>query len=389
MTSPTTRSQLAASHRLVIKIGSTCLTNDAGHLDPQRLTTLVNALATRLAAGREVVVVSSGAQAAGMRPLGLTARPRSLAEAQAAASVGQGLLMAEYTRAFADHGRTVGQVLLTSRDIVRRSTYGNADRALTTLLERGVVPIVNENDAVATDEIRFGDNDRLAAFVAHLVRADALVLLTDVDGLRTAPPSRPGSRRIAEVFTAADLEGIEVSGRGSEVGTGGMITKVHAATLATSSGIPVLLTSADTLDQALDPDLGAEEAAEFGTFFHVTGKRLAAKRLWLGYAAAARGKLHVDQGAATAVTSGKKSLLPVGVTRVEGEFNPGDVVEILDPAGVILARGVVGYSWRDLEEIKGLSLAEITRRLGPGRGVEAVHRDELTPHARSRRPTQA
>jgi len=294
--------------------------------------------------------------------------------------------MAEYTRAFGSHGRTVGQVLLTSRDIVRRSTYGNAERALVTLLERGVVPVINENDAVATDEIRFGDNDRLAAFVAHLVRADGLVLLTDVDGLRTAPPTRPGSVRIAEVVDSEDLEGISVSARGSAVGTGGMATKVHAAGLATSSGIPVLLTSVNRLAEALDPSIGEEEAAQHGTFFHVTGERLTGKRMWLGYAAAPRGRLLVDPGAAEAVTSGKRSLLPVGVVGVEGEFTPGDVVEVVDPTGMIVARGITGYSSADLAKVKGLSLAAIQDRLGPRQALEAIHRDELTPHARSRRP---
>ncbi|MDR3202086.1 MAG: glutamate 5-kinase, partial [Bifidobacteriaceae bacterium] len=306
------RSELAAAGLVVVKVGSSSLTDPAGFLAPDRLTALADALADRHAGGRRVVLVSSGAQAAGMGPLGLTRRPRNLAEAQAAASVGQGLLLARYTAAFGARGIRVGQVLLTAQDVVRRAHYRNAERALTTLLDRGVIPIVNENDAVATDEIRFGDNDRLAALVAHIVRADGLVLLTDVDALYSAPPARPGARRVRRVEGPGDLEGIEVSGRGSAVGTGGMTAKVQAAALAASSGIPVFLAAASRVGAALDP--GAEDSAASGTFFAVTGRRLTHRRLWLGYAAQPRGRIRVDAGAARAVTEGKKSLLAVGVT---------------------------------------------------------------------------
>ncbi|MDR1825682.1 MAG: glutamate 5-kinase [Bifidobacteriaceae bacterium] len=379
---PSTRAELAAAHRLVVKVGSSSLTDDAGHLDPDKLTALVDQLAAHRARGHEVVLVSSGAQAAGMGPLGLTRKPKDLAQAQAAASVGQGLLMAHYTRAFAAHGLQVGQVLLTAEDVVRRSHYRNALRVLGELLHSGIVPVVNENDAVATDEIRFGDNDRLAALVAHLVRADGLVLLTDVDGLYTAPPSRPGARRIEEVTSFDDLAPVEVTGRGSAVGTGGMVTKVQAAAMASTSGIPVLLTDAATVGQALT-------GAPVGTFFHVTGRRVPARRMWLGYAAQMKGHLVVDDGAVRAITSGKKSLLAVGVVGFAGEFGVGEPVEIRSLAGRVVARGLSGFTSAELAQVKGLSEDQIAAVLGADRAVPAVHRDELVTQAGSRRPEAA
>ncbi len=238
------RQDLASARRVVVKVGSSSLTTAAGGLDASRLDALVDVLAQRRLAGGDVVLVSSGAIAAGLAPLGLSKRPRDLASQQAAASVGQGLLLAEYARAFGRAGLTVGQVLLTAEDVVRRTHYGNAQRTLERLLTLGVVPVVNENDTVATHEIRFGDNDRLAALVAHLVRADALVLLSDVDALYDAPPSRPGAQRIAHVRGPEDLSGVTVGSAGvAGVGTGGMTTKVEAAGIATSAGVPTLVTA--------------------------------------------------------------------------------------------------------------------------------------------------
>jgi glutamate 5-kinase len=339
----------------------------------------VDALAAHINSGHEVVLVSSGAQAAGSLPLGLSAGPRNLTEAQAAASVGQGLLIAHYTRAFIAHGLRVGQVLLTAEDVIRRSHYRNARRVLDGLLEAGIVPIINENDAVATDEIRFGDNDRLAALVSHIVRADALILLTDVDGLYTAPPGKPGSERIRDVATFDELEAVRVTGRGSKVGTGGMVTKVQAAAMASSSGIPALVTAATELRAALAGE-------DTGTLFQVTGKRVSARRMWLGYAAKMRGRLTVDVGAAKAITKGKKSLLPVGVVAVSGDFGVGEPVEIVDPQGVTVARGLSGFTSDELRKIVGLSEAEVAAKLGSERAVPAVHRDELVTQARARRP---
>jgi glutamate 5-kinase len=358
------------ARRVVVKIGSSSLTDDEGLLDAARLTALVNTLAARRAAGGEVVLVSSGAIAAALPVLELARRPKDLATQQAAASVGQGLLVAHYTRAFAAHGLRVGQVLLTAEDVIRRGHYRNAHRSLTRLLELGVVPVINENDAVATREIRFGDNDRLAALVSHLVHADALVLLTDVDALYTAPPSRPGSRRIAVVEDVAELADLEITASGSHVGTGGMVTKVDAAAIASGAGVPVVLTRADTLGAALAGE-------DVGTWFSPASKRVTSRRLWLAHAADTRGRVVVDAGAVRAITHGKKSLLAAGVVAVEGGFEAGDPIEIAGPDGAVVARGLVSYSSDELPARLGRSSAELRETFGDGHDREVVHRDDM------------
>src|SRR6476659_10840336 len=242
------RSSVRDAHRVVVKVGSSSLTRDGGSLDVARLNALVEVLAARREAGSSVVLVSSGAIAAGITPRGLAKRPRDLATQQAAASVGQGALVAAYQRAFGAHGLTVGQVLLTADDVTRRSHYINAKRTLDRLLELGIVPIVNENDTVATHEIRFGDNDRLASLVAHLVHADGLVLLTDVDALYDGPPSRPGTTRVPTVVGCAGLAAVAIGGTGSSGGSGGMVAKVDAASIANAAGITTVLTSAERVE---------------------------------------------------------------------------------------------------------------------------------------------
>ncbi len=366
----TDRRLLPDVHRVVVKVGSSSLTDDSGKLDPRRLHDLVDVLAARVSSGHQVVLVSSGAIAAGMDPLGLARRPRDLATQQAAASVGQGLLVAHYTRAFADHGLRVGQVLLTADDTMRRGQYRNAQRALDRLLDLGIVPIINENDTVATDEIRFGDNDRLAALVSHLVHADAMTLLTDVDGLYTGPPTHPGSQRIAQVRGPKDLDGIDVTAKGSGVGTGGMVTKLESVAIATASGIPVVLTSADQV-------AGALAGEDVGTWFAATGRRTSTRLLWLAYAARTRGRLVLDEGAVTAVVERGKSLLPAGVTSAEGDFHAGDPVELVDTAGVVIARGLVAYSAEEVPDLLGHSTSELRAELGKGYDRELVHRDDL------------
>ncbi len=364
------RDELPTAGRVVVKVGSSSLTTPEGHLDPARLGAVVDVLAARRAAGTQVVLVSSGAIAAGIGPLGLASRPRDLATQQAAASVGQGLLVAHYTRAFAAHGTTVAQVLLTAEDTWRRGQYRNAHRALTRLLDLGVVPIINENDAVATDEIRFGDNDRLAALVSHLVHADALALLTDVDALYTGPPSRPGSQRIAEVRSLGEIEGVDVTARGSSVGTGGMVTKLESVAIATQSGIPVVLTSAALAGEAL-------AGKDVGTWFAATGRRRSMRLLWLAHAARTRGRLVLDAGAVRAVVDRRTSLLPAGVVRVEGAFEAGDPVELVDEEGTVLARGLVAYEADEIPQLLGHSTGELRDSLGPGYDRELVHRDDL------------
>jgi glutamate 5-kinase len=367
---PAARQDVAEARRIVVKVGSSSLTTAAGGLDADRVDALVDVLA-KAREGREIVLVSSGAIAAGLAPLGLDRRPRDLARQQAAASVGQGLLVARYTASFARYGVRVGQVLLTSDDVSRRTHYRNAFRTLEQLLAMGAVPVVNENDTVATDEIRFGDNDRLAALVAHLVRADLLVLLSDVDGLYDGDPSTPGTSRIAEVSGPHDLDGISIGSAGrAGVGTGGMVTKVEAAGIATGAGVPVVLTSAVHAADAL-------AGRPTGTYFHRTGKRSAGRLLWLAHASEPRGALRLDAGAVRAVTERGSSLLPAGLTAVEGEFTAGDPVDLLDDAGRPVARGLVNFDARELPRLLGRSTRDLARELGPAYEREVVHRDDL------------
>ena len=394
------RPDIATAGRVVVKVGSSSLTTADGEIDGDAIAALAQALATRRrgaasasdgASGGEaqVVLVSSGAIASGLVPLGLSRRPSDLATQQAAASVGQGLLIARYTAAFARHGIRTGQVLLSADDLMRRTHYRNAQRTLDRLLELGVLPVVNENDTVATDEIRFGDNDRLAALVAHVTRAGALILLSDVDGLYDGDPRRGGAQRIAEVRTKADLDGIRLGrgnragpggggqdrGRGggqggSGPGIGGMATKVEAAMIASAAGIPTVVADAADAQAAL-----AGQAV--GTYFAARGRRTATRLLWLAHAAAARGSLHLDQGAVEAVITRRASLLPAGITGVDGAFDAGDPVDLRDENGRIVARGLVNYDASEIPGLMGRSTRWLASRLGQEYEREVVHRDDL------------
>ncbi|HWO66381.1 MAG TPA: glutamate 5-kinase [Umezawaea sp.] len=365
------RKAVASATRVVVKVGSSSLTTAEGGLDPSRLDALVDALAARRAAGSQIVLVSSGAIAAGLAPLGLSRRPKDLATQQAAASVGQLALAHAYGNSFGRYSLTVGQVLLTADDVVRRSHYRNAQRTLSRLLALGVVPVVNENDTVATEEIRFGDNDRLAALVAHLIGADALFLLSDVDALYDGDPRLADARRITEVGGPDDVDGVR-AGTGGALGTGGMASKLAAATLAASAGIPVLLAGAGDAARALgDPDVG--------TAFAATGTRLTARRFWLGYAADANGTLVLDDGAVAAVVGRRRSLLAAGITAVQGTFEAGDVVELASLTGQVVARGVVAYDAAELPALIGRSSHELPAE----HRREVVHADDLVSLRRS------
>jgi len=377
---PAPRADIAAAVRVVVKVGSSSLTRADGEIDDDRIAALAAALADRATSGCQLVLVSSGAIASGLVPLGLSRRPSDLATQQAAASVGQGLLIARYTAAFAAHGIRTGQVLLSADDLMRRTHYRNAQRTLDRLLELGVLPVVNENDTVATDEIRFGDNDRLAALVAHVTRASALILLSDVDGLYNGDPRRGGAQRITEVRDKSDLDGITLgrgvkAGQGAQKGqgpgTGGMATKVDAAMIASAAGIATVVADADSARAAL-----AGEPT--GTYFPaVSGRRPAARLLWLKHAAVARGSLRLDAGAVEAIVARHASLLPAGITGVEGTFDAGDPVNLRDESGRTIARGLVNYDAAEIPGLMGRSTRWLASRLGQEYEREVVHRDDL------------
>jgi glutamate 5-kinase len=360
------REAVRTARSLVVKVGTNALTTPSGVFDTNRLAGLADAIEARMQAGTDVVIVSSGAIAAGIEPLGLTRRPKDLATKQAAASVGQVALVNSWSAAFARYGRTVGQVLLSAHDISMRAQHTNAQRTLDRLRVLHAVAIVNENDTVATNEIRFGDNDRLSALVAHLVGADALVLLSDIDGLYDSDPRKnPGARFVSEVGGSADLDGV-VAGPGSALGTGGMTSKVSSALLAADAGVPVLLAAAADAAPALTD-------ASVGTVFAARPDRMSARRFWVRYAAESAGSLMLDEGAVRAVVGQRRSLLAAGITAVAGRFHGGDVVELRGPESTMVARGVVAYDATELATMIGRSTSELPDELRR----PAVHADDL------------
>lgn len=363
------RDEIAAARRIVVKIGSSSLTDDDGRVDPRRIDIIADALEARMARGTDVVVVSSGAVACGMGPLQLNQKPTDLATKQAAASVGQVLLAQEWARSFARYGRTIGQVLLTASDAGVRDRARNAQRTIDRLRQLKAVPIVNENDTVATSNMRFGDNDRLAAVVSHLVFADALFLLSDVDGLFDRNPAEPGAQFVPEVKSGKDLRGV-AAGDGGRLGTGGMAAKVSAARLASRAGVPVLLTAMDNIGAALND-------AKVGTCFWPQEDRLSAWKFWVLYAAESHGRLHLDAGAVRAISDSRNSLLPVGITRVEGDFSQGQVVDIVGDDGQLVGRGEVSYDSTMLDGMIGKS----TRELPDIAQRPVVHADYLSTYS--------
>ncbi len=365
------RTQISKAKRIVVKVGSSSLTTAEGGIDTQRVNIIVDALAKHKNAGHEIVLVSSGAIAAGLSPLGLSARPKDLALQQAVASVGQGLLVHRYSESFGKHGITVGQVLLTAEDMSRRSHYRNAQRTFAKLLELGVIPIVNENDTVATDEIRVGDNDRLAGIVTHLINAEALVLISDVEGLMTAPPGDANSKLISEVKSFDDISDAQIgSALISGVGTGGMRTKVQAAQIATAGGVPTIVTSVINLNSVFD-------GKDVGTVFHPSKDKLSARALWLAHATDVRGSISIDQGAVIAVTEKRASLLLAGIKNIKGEFEVGDAVEIVSESGKVLGRGLVNFDSTELPNLIGKNTTKLLQEFGEGYDKEVIHRDDL------------
>ena len=366
------RAQLGAARRVVVKVGSSSLTSLTGGLDPQRLDALVDALAARRATGSQVVLVSSGAIAAGLAPLGLARRPRDLATQQAAAAVGQLQLAQTYGASFARHGQLIGQVLLTADDMIRRAHYRNAQRTLERLLGLDVLPVVNENDTVATDEIRVGDNDRLAALVAHIVGADGLVLLSDVDGLYDGDPRRPGARLVAEVDEPADLAAVTIARPGAarprhrrdghqDHRRGHGVRGRHPGAARRGRG------------RRRRARHGRRRAEGRHGVPPVRAAHVGAHGSGCATPRTCTGRLDLDRGATTAVLHRRRSLLAAGIRGVSGDFVAGDVVDLVDPDGTVVARGVVGFDATELPELIGRSSHE----LPPEQRREVVHADDL------------
>ncbi len=364
--------------RVVVKLGSGTVTDPGGGLRLSTIRALAAQLSNALAAdGVSFVVVTSGAIAAGREKLGMTERPRTVSLKQAAAAVGQTSLMRAYERAFEKRGRHVAQLLLTHDDFESRERYVNARNTLLALLARGIVPIVNENDTVATEEIRLGDNDHLATLVTQMIGADLLILLTDSDGLQTKDPHRHrDARRIPVVENLDDASVLAAVGRrGSSAGTGGMASKLRAARVLSASGIPVVIASGLSRRSILDI-LGGRDT---GTLIlpRRTGK-LRSRKMWIAYAMNAHGTILVDGGARKVLMEGGKSLLPAGVTGARGRFRPGDAVSIADRRGRVFARGIARWSSEQVDRGKGKRSAEVRTLLGPETPAEVVHRDDLT-----------
>jgi glutamate 5-kinase len=366
-------SRFARPRLAVVKVGSSSLRGPDGQLDRPQLTQLATQLARARDEGTNVVLVSSGAVAAGMGTLGLDQRPADLPTLQAAAAVGQGALIHAYAVELAAHGLTGAQILLSQDDFIRRGRYLNARTTLQRLLELGVVPIINENDAVTTEELAYGDNDRLAALVTSMLGAELLVLLSDVEGLFDGDPRRGTGRLVPRVDDVATIDPASVGGVGSFVGSGGMRTKIASARVAVASAAHAVVADArrpDVLAQVLDGD-------EIGTWFVANEHRVEARRLWIGFALTVHGRVHVDDGAVAALRSRRVSLLSVGVVRADGGFAAGDAVEVVGPAGEVVARGLVNYDAADLALIAGRTTSAAVASFGEGFAREVIHRDDL------------
>jgi glutamate 5-kinase len=365
---------LKKTQRLVVKIGSSTLTYPTGKLNLYQLERLVREVVDLKHQGLEIILVTSGAVGAGMGKLGLEERPKNIPEKQALAAIGQGLLMHMYEKLFSEYDKTVAQVLLTREDLMNRGRYLNARNTLLTLLRLGAIPIINENDTVAFEEIKFGDNDTLAALVAGLVDADLLVLLSDIDGLYTADPRQDSTAQLIKIVEELTAEIIELAGgSGTKLGSGGMVTKLQAAKIASNSGIPMMVTNGSRegvmreIIQGINP----------GTLFIPRDHRINTRKTWIAFASKTNGRLYVDKGAEKALIEKGKSLLPSGITKVEGNFKRGCVVKIIGQSHEI-ARGIVNYKASEIEQIKGCQSQDIEKILGHKDYDEVIHRDNLT-----------
>ncbi|MHC4405197.1 MAG: glutamate 5-kinase [Planctomycetota bacterium] len=360
---------------IVVKVGTRVLARDDGTLDQRRVAALAEQLHQVLDSGRKVVVVSSGAVAAGMGRLGMTTRPTDISHLQAVAAVGQSVLVEAYDRALRGFGRHAAQILLTAEDLETRSRYLNARNTIRTLLEYGAVPVINENDTVAVDELQitFGDNDRLAAVVTNLIQAPLLVLLSDVEGLYDGDPADPNARLIPTItrFEASTFD--LVRDRATGMSRGGMASKLEAARQATTAGENVIIAS------GREPGVLARilSGEVLGTLVLPQKKVVAARKRWIGFTLEPRGHLVVDAGARRAVEHQGRSLLPIGIVKVKGSFNKGDVVALRDAGESEFARGLTNYSADDVRRIRGLRTVEIAEALGHCPYDEVIHRDNM------------
>lgn len=367
----------ASSKRIVVKVGTSTLTHANGQLNFQRMDQLARQLTDVRNSGKDVVLVSSGAVGAGLGRLGFSERPKTMPEKQAAAAVGQGLLMQIYTKLFGEYNQVVAQVLLTREDLDHRLRYLNARNTLNTLLSYGVIPIINENDTVATYELarlHFGDNDRLSALVASTIDADLLLLLSDIDGLYDMDPRHhPEAQRlqIVEEITPEIVAG--AGGAGTSRGTGGMATKIEAARMATLSGTAMVL--ADGATPGVVGDI--LEGKPVGTLFLPREEALLQRQRWLAFAGYPTGSIKIDEGAACAILERGKSLLPSGITEVKGSFDPGDLIQVMNAEGREIARGLTNYGHDEIQQIMGHKSSEIDKLLGHKNFDEIIHRNNL------------
>ncbi|MFO7820321.1 MAG: glutamate 5-kinase [Halanaerobacter sp.] len=366
------RNEVKQAERIVVKVGSSTLTYDNSKLNLDRIDKIARDISNLKNQELDIIFVSSGAIAAGQGKLNLDKIDRSIPEKQALASIGQGLLMKTYQKLFSEYGYEAAQILLTQNDLNDRKRYLNSRNTINQLLKYDVVPIINENDTVAVKEIKFGDNDTLSALVSSLIDADLLIMLTDIDGLYTADPREDeAAELIAEVDKISEDESA-ASGAGTKRGTGGMATKIEAAKIATKSGIPMIIANGKQ-DKVLTKILSGEE---IGTTF-LAQEGLPSRDKWIAFNMAVGGKLVVDLGAAQALEEGGSSLLACGIVETKGDFAAGDVVDVLDGSGTKIARGLVNYAQREVEQIKGLHSSDIKDELGYQAYDEVIHRDNL------------
>lgn len=373
MESSVRRSAFDASRTVVVKIGTNALSRPDDTLDLDRISSIADQLVRLRQTGKKVLVVSSGAIGAGIGLLGLKERPKELPHLQATASVGQAHLIGAYDAAFQRHGLRASQILLTANDFRRRVRYLNIRNTINTLFEYDVIPVVNENDTVSIDEIKFGDNDRLAAMVSSLLDRPLLVILSVIDGLFDRDPKDPSAKVIPLVESWDEtLRGLAADSKSSR-GTGGMVTKLEAVRMATSGGGNVIIangTNRTVLDQV-------RQAEEVGTLFLGAGEPVPAWKRWIGYTVTPSSKLRIDAGATQAVRDNGKSLLAIGITGIEGHFSKGEIVSLLAPDGREVARGIVNFHSEEVARIAGKRTEEITALLGPDADQSVIHRDNL------------